>query len=132
MGYSLYLYRIYRPQKSEIKNHEAFEVDSETKKALIDLGLKDMMVKIAGRRYIGIDRDVDCGGYHRRYMQQYYNDYWNPEVRNQSIRLGWDYILSKERLTEIMEKYVHPHLQKFFKERIIDRHTDGKTIAIRI
>lgn len=132
MSYSLYLFRIYKPQKSEIRNHDAFEVDSETRKTLIDLGLSDMMVKIAGRRYIGIEKDPDCDGYHRRYMQQYYNDYWNPDTRNQSIRLGWDYILTKDRLIDIMEKYVEPHLQKVFKESIIDRHTDGKTIAIRI
>lgn len=131
MGYSLYIFRIYKPDKSEVRSYDAFEVDSETRKALIDLGLKDKMIKIAGRYYIGIEKDEDSG-YYRRYLQQYYNDYYNPETRNQSIRLGWDYILSKERLNELMVKYVHPHMQRFFKENIIDRHEDGKTIAIMI
>lgn len=141
MGYTTVLYRMYRPLQKDI-NHVYVDrgleksvhcLDSETKKALIDMGLKNLIIKRAGKSYIGIEKVDPNSEYPGRFNDEFYDDYWNTEIRNRSVRFGWDIILTKERAEEFCKKYVGPYPwnKVNYKRCIIDHFIDGETIIIR-
>lgn len=134
MGYSSILYRIIKPQISDIKSLDfnTWKLDSKTKKRLLEFGLRDKMIKIAGNYFIGIE-EIEDGSFHRRYDQQYYEDYWNKEIHDPSMPFDWDVIVNKSRLEEICDKYISEQwLKDYFRDCIINKHIDGQTIVLRI
>lgn len=132
MSYSLYIGRMYKPELTDIKdNSNVWQVESEFQKQLKDWGLFDkLLTKISGKYYVGVEFYEDFA-FHGRYKDQYYKDYWNPEIRNPGTHLGWDFILRKDRLEEIMNNYVHENRKPWFKESIINNFIDGVTVVIR-